>query len=163
MTHSRGASSLVTSNSLSKQFIFHHCAAEKMLCRRHRLRLLGCSNSEVNREGSNLFLFFLSGGHNYVHFISILCCAEIQDGKRMVQHLKKLSSSLKKGHSGLFFCFTKISQTKSLIEDRLANRGKAILIILVLLFEKYWGLQGIVLLPINEKTEGTRQNKVMYE
>lgn len=69
----------------------------------------------------------------------------------------------KKGHSGLFFCFTKISQIKSLIEDRLANRGKAILIILVLLFEKYWGLQGIVLLPINEKTESTRQNKVMYE
>lgn len=37
--HSRAAFSLVTSNSLSKQFILHHCAAEETLSRRHSVRL----------------------------------------------------------------------------------------------------------------------------
>lgn len=68
----------------------------------------------------------------------------------------------KKGHPGSFI-FTKISQTKSHLEEKLADRRKAIPIASVLLFEKYWGLEGIVLLPVNEKTEGTRQNKVMCE
>jgi len=81
----------------------------------------------------------------------------------MVQHLKKLPSSLKKRHSVLFFCFTKIIQTNSLIEDSVENRGKAIFIISVLLSEKFWVLYRIELFPIDEKTEGSRQNKVMYE
>lgn len=169
MVHLHGAFSLVTPNYFSKQFILHLHAVEKMLCRRHGVRQVSCWTSEVNIWASNiifklyLHLFFLNNwGHNYVHFISILYCAETQD-KCMLQHLKKLSSSLKRSILGCLFVFTKMSQTKSHLEEKLADWRKAIPIALVLLFEKYWGLEGIVLLPINEKTEGTRQNKVMYE